>query len=679
MIELLSKELKEIKGIGPRTANLLAKAELMTVRDLIEHFPYRYEDYRNSKTVSQLKPNEQITLQAQVVSIQNRKSIKNKRLSITEALLSDPTGSITAVWFNQPYLSSTLEKGKKYYFSGPTLFRGKLQLQSPQFEEIEGDQLNVGRLVPIYSLPEGIAPKRYRSLIFHILQSIPTDYDILSTEIKKKNNFLNLVEAWHEIHFPKTFNTLENARKRLGFDELLTLQLQILRRREFLKKSTAPIITFNQEKVKEFVDSLPFKLTLSQRKSAWEIIQDLDKSNPMNRILQGDVGSGKTAVAAIASYNTILSGFQVALMAPTEILAQQHFTTLKAIGYPASIKVEILTSGTKNKDEVYKKISSGKVDLVVGTHALIQEKVKFKNLGLLIVDEQHRFGVKQRSILRQAQDGQQVPHLLSMTATPIPRTLALTLYGDLSISTLTEMPPGRLKVITQIITPENRQKAYVHVLKELLSGRQAFVICPLVEESEALEVKSATEERERLAKDVFPNFSIGLIHGRMPPSEKDKIMRQFKDGEFHILVSTSVVEVGIDIPNATVIMIEGAERFGLSQLHQFRGRVGRGEHVSYCFLMPTTSQINSRLQAVAKYTDGFKLAELDLKFRGMGELYGVRQSGLIDLKIADPSDLELVKLARSEAEYIISQDVNLKNFPGLLSELNRKQAVIHPE
>ena len=666
---------EKIKGMGLNTAKILSRMGIKSIRDLIEHYPYRYEDYSRHQKINQLHPDRPVTLKARVLSLQSRRAIKNKRMTIIEAILADDTGSISAVWFNQPYLTNVLQKGKEYYFYGTPALRGRLQLPSPAFEESLG-AAESGKIIPVYSLPEGIAPKRYRNILTEILANADLA-DPLPSEIKSKYKFLSRAEALRQIHFPENFEKLERAKKRLAFDELFAFELSILYRRELRKQKNAKPVPFEQQKIKAFVEKLPFALTSSQKKSAWQIIQDLEKPTPMNRLLQGDVGSGKTVVAGLAAYSVSLAGGQTAILSPTEILAQQHYQTLHDLLAPENIVVALLSGSTpkKEKNEIYKALKNGKIKVIVGTHALLQEKVVFKNLNLLVVDEQHRFGVEQRAGLL-ITNGQTAPHLLSMTATPIPRTLALTLYGDLAISAITELPPGRPKVTTEIIFPNERPKAYAIVSKEILAGRQAFVICPLVEESDVWEVKSATLEKERLQKEVFPNFSVALIHGRLRGQEKDKIMREFKDGQYHILVSTSVIEVGIDVPNATVMLIEGAQRFGLSQLHQFRGRVGRGQHPSYCLLLPSGNNIPERLQAICKYRDGFKLAELDLQFRGMGQLTGTQQSGFEDFKIADPGDLAAVKLARSEAENIINQ--GLENYPDLKKLVEQKK-ILHAE
>ena len=683
--DLLDLPIEKIKGIGSKTAQILARLELKSVVDLLEHYPYRYEDYSRNKKIRELQTNESVTIKAKVTNIQVRRAMRNKRITITEAVLTDDTGNILAVWFNQPYLKNILFKGQEYYFYGTTLLRNRLQLQSPTFENISDNTVGAGKIMPIYSLPDGIPAKKFRTIILQLLGSLPEKLDFLPLDLAAGLKLVSRREALKQIHFPDSFKKLAQARHRLAFDELLIMQLKILHRRETLKKSNAPKIIFLQNKIKKFVEDLPFKLTLSQKRAAWEIIQDLETNAPMNRLLQGDVGSGKTVVSAIAIASCAWNKQQVAFLAPTEILVQQHFATLKKLLEPEKIVIALLTGGSsgKEKKEIYEGLTKGKINCVVGTHAILNEKISFKNLGLVIVDEQHRFGVSQRSILRNPQVRPAKnsgltwnPHFLSMTATPIPRTLALTLYGDLAISSITEMPPGRPEIKTEVVLPDNRQKAYGLISKEILLGRQGFVICPLLEDSDVLEVKSATAEQQRLAKEVFPSFSIGLMHGKMTASEKERTMKTFKDGRHHILVSTSVIEVGIDVPNATVMLIEGADRFGLAQLHQFRGRVGRGEHASYCLVIPSNNTVPERLKILVKHQDGFRLAELDLKLRGMGEITGTKQSGFLDLKIADPSDLNLVKLARQTAEKIIAPGLN--HFPRL-KQLMDKQEMTHAE
>jgi ATP-dependent DNA helicase RecG len=526
--------------------------------------------------------------------------------------------------------------------------------------------------------------------------------EYLPYEIIKRQNLFGISEAVRQIHFPVSIKKAEVAKRRLAFDELFLVQLYMLKQKKKWQENDAVSVKFDdklQREIKCFVESLPFKLTRAQKVASWNIIKDLEKSKPMNRLLEGDVGSGKTLVALIAALVVVKSGYQVAFMTPTEILARQHF--LEAVkrfkSKSTSINIALLT-GNESRicgEEKEKKISrkklleeirSGKVDLLIGTHSLIQESVVFKNLAFSIVDEQHRFGIDQRARMQRevlsAKDGlKTVPHLLSMTATPIPRTLALTVYGDLDLSVLDEMPKGRQKIITKLVAPANRNLAYKFIHGQVKKGRQVFVICPLIEESDVLGVKSVTEEYEKLSEKVYPDLKIGLLHGKMKPREKEEIMQKFSDREIDVLVSTSVVEVGIDVPNATVMLIEGADRFGLAQLHQFRGRVGRGRHQSFCFLFTdsTSSTAHQRLKALVKSSDGFELAEQDLKIRGPGELVGIRQSGLPDLAMASLSDAELIKNARKEAERLIESDGKLSKYPKLSEKLKKFTKKVHLE
>jgi ATP-dependent DNA helicase RecG len=520
----------------------------------------------------------------------------------------------------------------------------------------------------------------------------------LPSEVKKQFQLIDLAQAIEQIHFPNNLSLAQKARQRLAFDELFLIQLSTLQQKQKLAQEQAPNIPFNQKLIKSFVKSLPFKLTNDQRLAAWEIFQDLAKNRPMNRLLNGDVGSGKTIVAIMAALETAQAGYQVALMAPTEVLAKQHFQTLKDFLKKSKLKIGLLTSSEVQtfvrsptpkthkkitRPQLKKQVAQGKIDILVGTHALIQEKLSFHNLALAIIDEQHRFGVAQRAALQrkiyQIEDGlSTIPHLLSMTATPIPRTLALTIYGDLDISLIKELPKGRQKIITKIIAPAGRQKAYHFIKKQIKQKKQVFVICPLINESEKLEVKSVTQEYEKLSQEIFPQFKIAMLHGKLKSKEKEEIMKNFKQGKIDILVSTSVIEVGIDIPNATVMMIEGADRFGLAQLHQFRGRIGRGTDQSYCFLFTdsTAKKTHQRLKAILAAKDGFELAEKDLKIRGPGDFTGIRQWGLPDLAMASLEDLDLIKKARQAAQMVLKN--NLLN-PTLEKKLKEFQKIIHLE
>ncbi len=608
---------------------------------------------------------------------------------LTEAVIEDKTGSIKAIWFNQSFIGKILKNGDRISLSGKLAFgKGGYYISNPSHEIMRFDKIltHTAGLVPVYPETTGISSRLIRYALKLILPTINQIQEFLPSEIIKKQGLLPLKTALREAHFPKTKILAEKARHRLSFDELFLIQLSVIRQKLTLQKQNATKIPFNKELIQSFVKSLPFTLTNSQKIAAWDILQDIDKSIPMNRLLNGDVGSGKTVVAAMAALEVAKTGsprgeagYQVAIMAPTEILAQQHFKEIGKLLKKFNIEVGILTGS--------KKRTSDKTDVFIGTHALIQKNVKFKNLVLAIIDEQHRFGVEQRAALQRQiidipdQTQKIIPHFLTLTATPIPRTLALTIYGDLDISLLRELPKGRQKIITEIVMPVNRAKTYEFIRDQIKKGRQAFVICPLIEESEKLEVRSVTQEYEKLTKSIFPELKIAMLHGRMRPKEKEQIMTDFKDKKTDILVSTSVVEVGIDVPNATVMMIEGADRFGLAQLHQFRGRVGRGEHQSYCFLLTDSpaKTTSARLRAILKCENGFELAEKDLKIRGAGELFGIRQSGLPDLAMASLADLPLVEQTRKEANNLLEKDPELKYHPLLSEKLTQFHKTVHLE
>ncbi len=534
--------------------------------------------------------------------------------------------------------------------------------------------IHTGRIVPIYSESKGLTSKWLRGKIKEVLNLISEIPDFLPLEIKEEYNLMDLDTAVREIHFPQNQEMLQKSKIRLSFDELFLIQLNYLKQKIDWQTNQSPIVEFQEGVVKKFVQSLPFQLTFDQKRCAWEILKDLKQPHPMNRLLEGDVGSGKTIVACIAILNVVKAGYSAVLICPTEVLAKQHFERIKKLLKPLGVRVELLVGSTKKslKEKIHQAISSGEIDLVVGTHSLIQEKISFKNLALAVIDEQHRFGVEQRAAIRRKNQTHLAPHVLLMTATPIPRTLALALYGDLDLSLIREMPPGRQKIITRFVRPQERSKAYDFIRKKIAAGRQCFVICPLIEESDKLGIKAATSEFEKLSKETFPEFRVGMLHGKMKASEKDKIMFKFQKGELDILVSTPVVEVGIDVPNATVMLIEDAERFGLAQLHQFRGRVGRGQHQSYCFLFTESSArtVYARLKAILEAKDGFELAEKDLEIRGPGEIYGLRQHGFPDLKMASLKDLNLIQKAKQAAEKFLSA-YNLEDFPQLKQELNR--------
>jgi ATP-dependent DNA helicase RecG len=546
---------------------------------------------------------------------------------------------------------------------------GHMTFVAPVVESWTDDQIHTGAIVPTYHETEGLSSKWFREKILPLLPSASEFTDILPQEIREQYAFPTKAEAVRTVHFPENSEALEKAKAMLSFEELFVLQLGALQqKRRWANQKGAVSLPMDAELMKSFQESLPFQLTGAQKISLYQILKDCEKEQPMLRLLQGDVGSGKTVVAAMSILPYLREGYQCVVMSPTEILTKQHFSTLRKLlpDFPTALLIGSLPE--KEKKEVHEKISSGEIQLIIGTHALIQDQVLFPKLALAVIDEQHRFGVLQRAELVR-KSPKITPHLLMMSATPIPRTLALTIYGDQELSIINEMPPGRKPIITKVVHPEARRQANLFIDDQITKGRQVFVICPLIEESEKLEAKSVLTEFERLKTDDFPHRRIQYLHGKMKADEKDKIMRQFKEQEFDILVSTSVIEVGIDIPNATVMVIEGAERFGLSQLHQFRGRVGRNDMQSYCFLFTTKQEQQSarRLRAMADHTDGFKLAEIDLEIRGPGEVYGLQQSGLPDLKMASIMDGRTIAMAREKAQELLEKDPELRHFPELRS------------
>jgi ATP-dependent DNA helicase RecG len=638
-----------------------------TVRDLLLFFPRAYEDKRAYARVADLRTDEVNNIKGVLSNITHKRTRNGKLL--TKALLSDETGSIEVVWFNQPYLKRALIPGRELILSGKAKYGfGKISLQNPAWEDLKDEQTHTGRLVPVYHQTEGITSKWIREKLKPLIDEWAQMLEEhLPAKIIEEYGLMDYRDAVKEVHFPTDEKNLEAAKKRLSFDELFLLQFKALQ-----KKWRWQRVAANERKsiplhpdLAPFIKSLPFTLTEAQRRSITEIMDDLGKPFPMSRLLQGDVGSGKTVVAGAAILNVIKHGFQAALMAPTEILSRQHYNTLFKLFLPYGFNIRFVSGSTpeSRKKEVIEGLQQGTIDLVIGTHSLIQEGVSFKNLALAVIDEQHRFGVKQRDILKS--NGS--PHLLSLSATPIPRTLAMTVYGDQDLSVIDEMPAGRLPIITRIVPEEKRLDAYRWIGEQINKGRQAFVICPLIDESDILEVKSAIKEYEYLREHIFPKLKLGLLHGKMKAAEKDEVMAAFLKNEINILVSTSVIEVGIDVPNSTIMMIEGAERFGLSQLHQFRGRVGRGEHQSYCFLFTKgiTVESRTRLQSMVQYSSGFKLAEIDLGLRGPGEIYGLRQSGIPDLKMASLTDSATISLARQAATKLIGEDPELTNYPQL--------------
>lgn len=704
----LNTDITKINRVGVVTAKKLKKLSIETVEDLLFYFPFRYEDFSVIKSIDNLVAGESANIVGQIELIQGKRSPR-KRMHITEALVSDETESIKIIWFNQPFISKNLHVGDRVSLAGKVEDDyGGVIMKSPVYEKIksplpplnergQNNGVHTQGLVPNYHLTSNITQKQVRFLIKQIINLANDLIDWLPEETRKNLKLLKLGEAINKIHFPKNQEDINNARKRLAFDELFLVQMQSQLIKLSLRKSKAEKISFLEKETKDFVDSLSFRLTNHQRQASWEILQDIQKDKPMARLLEGDVGSGKTVVAMIAMFNTALNKKQAVLMVPTEILARQHFESISKMFSRSKIKMAVLTRSERRmshnveritqKDKISKKkmieiIKNGEVDVIIGTHALIQEDIKFKNLSLVIIDEQHRFGVEQRKVLVDKSGNKKtVPHLLSMTATPIPRSLALALYGDLDISMIKEMPIGRKKIITKIVGEDKRAQAYSFIRDQVKMDRQVFVICPLIDFSDKLGVKSVKDEYEKLNKQVFPNLNIGILHGKMRAKEKERIMQDFIDKKIDILVATTVIEVGVDIPNASVMMIEGADRFGLAQLHQFRGRVGRSEHQSYCLLFTESeaSKTLNRLTALVSNNDGFSLAEIDLKSRGPGEVYGTMQKGFPELKIARLFDYELMKLAKSEAEKLIEKDSSLNNHQELKEKIGEWEDKVHLE
>ncbi|NES04566.1 MAG: ATP-dependent DNA helicase RecG [Okeania sp. SIO2F4] len=684
----LQQPLKDVKGIGIKNSDRLATLRLYTVRELLYYYPRDHIDYARQVNIRDLEPGETVTIIGKVKRFNCFSSPKNKKLTILELTLTDATGKIKiSRFFAGPRFSN---KGwqmmqKKFYPVGATVAASGLvkenkygkNLDNPEIEVLdsEGGQIEsmkIGRLVPVYPLTDGVGADIVRRAIFTVLPTAEKLSDTLPENFLHQYQLIDLKNAIKNIHFPIDRDCLAAARRRLVFDEFFYLQLGLLKRRQLQKKTeTAISLPVTGKLINKFYELLPFQLTNAQKRVANEILSDLQKPEPMKRLVQGDVGAGKTVVAVVAMLAAIQVGYQAALMAPTEVLAEQHYRKLVSWFNLLHLPVELLTGSTKvaKRREIHAQLETGELPVLVGTHALIQDAVNFHKLGLVVIDEQHRFGVQQRAKLQQKGES---PHFLAMTATPIPRTLALTLHGDLDVSQIDELPPGRQPIQTTTLTGRQRKKAYDLIRREIVQGRQVYVVLPLVEESEKLDVKSAVEEHQKLAEKVFPEFQIGLLHGRMSSAEKDQAISTFRDNKTQILVSTTVVEVGVDVPNATVMLIENAERFGLSQLHQLRGRVGRGVHKSYCLLMRGAGSTDAveRLQVLEQSQDGFFIAEMDMRLRGPGQVLGTKQSGLPDFALASlVEDQEVLELARGAAFRVMEKDESLNSWPLLRKEL----------
>ncbi|TSC67978.1 MAG: ATP-dependent DNA helicase RecG [Parcubacteria group bacterium Gr01-1014_66] len=692
----------------------LRRLGIYTVRDLLFHIPMRYDDFSNQRQIHELTAGETATTQGIITRINVGRTAK-KHMSLLEVNLEDPTGRVSLVWFQKPFLARTLKKGDQLRVSGKIAeWKGRPCFQNPSHERIPArlrsddisHSIHTSGLIPIYPETEGITSRWIRFLLSSFLPASALLDDPLPEHIRTAHNFPSLADALSSVHFPKILYDAERARSRLIFEKLLLIQLRALKERSRLKQHKAPAIPTDISRMKSFASSLPFALTNAQRKAIWEILRDMAQPKPMNRLLEGDVGSGKTVVAAAAILAASAAGYQTALMAPTEILATQHYATIQKVLAPFDVSIAFLTGG--------KKEIPADATLFIGTHALIQDTIHFDNLGLVIIDEQHRFGVEQRAALLQRETknirGEMkplnkigIPHFLSMSATPIPRTIALTIYSDLDLSILDELPKGRTPVITKIIAPVERAQIYAFIREEIRRGRQAYVVCPKIEVGEEklemgqqtllrAELKAVTHEYEKLKKEIFPDFAIGMLHGKMPskkpkktradaPRSKEEIMQDFAQRKLDILVATSVIEVGVDVPNATIMLIEGAERFGLAQLHQFRGRVGRGSKQSYCFLFPSEDNGGSvRLRTLVESNNGFELAEKDLALRGPGDLFGTAQWGVPNPVLhALVSNHELVSSVRHDAIELIKQSPDLSAFPLLQHTLLQMEKTIHLE
>ncbi len=673
---MLTDSISSIKGVGDEIEKKLNTLGVYNIQNLINYFPKRYEDYSNLSIINSLMPGV-ITVKGKINQATGR--YVRRGLHITEAVASDSSGSVRIVWFNQPYRANALKPGQDYYISGNyELSNSRFSIMNPSVELVSDFPANTARILPVYKLTKGITSNQIRKIMKSVIPQIRELPETLPNWIIEDEKLLSRSQAMEIIHFPPKTTDISFAERRLGFEEVFELSLASLLNKQEIESLNSFKINFDKDLALKFVGNLPFKLTDAQRKVVWQIYQDLNQAKPMNRMVEGDVGSGKTVVATMASLMAIAEGFQVTFMAPTEILARQHADTIRQLlepmGFGDSLGLLVGSMSNKDKKEVKDLLASEKIKFIVGTHALIEENVVMNKLGLVIVDEQQRFGVEQRKKLMAK--AKKMPHFLSLTATPIPRTLALTIFGELDVSLIDEKPKSRLPIKTKIISPNSRKQLYQEINKELDEGRQMFVICPLITDSEVLDVNSVEKIYQQMSTVDFKTRKIGMLHGKMKGSDKNAIMQDFLDHKIDILVSTTVIEVGVDVPNASVMLIEAADRFGLAQLHQLRGRVGRGKDQGYCYLMLSDSSSPSpRLRALVSSNDGFKLAELDLRLRGPGAIYGTMQHGEIDFRVAKLDNLDLIKSARNYALKFIDKKHELSQYKELETKVNNLRII----